>query len=357
MSQPDVQRPEFPALFQTIPAGRGRRVGRGLISWGLALGLGLGLAYLIGVLRGGVTLPVLAGLVGVSAALLGVLFAIWCAVGGGWLPDLILGIRIVRVTDGRRPSVGGFARSLLQSALAAATVGIVPLVAVLWLPADGRSWLDRLTGVALIDVRAGRNVLARPVAQGEVEAYFAPKPAPRPAIIEVHPSAPQPAERPWQVPATSAGETVDAARLLASRAASTSGADSTRISASPIAASADVRPPNGGTTWLLYFDTGERHLLHGLALVGRQPVARPDFRGADLIRIADPSRTVSGTHLAVTSNDIGLWVEDLGSTNGSEVRTPNGRTQVLAVRVRTAVAVGSRVRLGDRWMTVERASR
>ena len=66
---------------------------------------------------------------------------------------------------------------------------------------------------------------------------------------------------------------------------------------------------------------------------------------------------MSGTHLAVTSNELGVWVEDLGSTNGSELRTPNGRAQTLAVRVRTPVSGGSRVRLGDRWMTVERTTR
>jgi hypothetical protein len=190
-------------------------------------------------------------------------------------------------------------------------------------------------------------VIANPVTDEELTFHFAPKPVPLPAIVDVRPAplvspagpaAPPPVDERARASTSTAGrfDSVDGATRIAST----------------------LRPEPGtaapSTTWMLSFDTGERHPLHDRALIGRKPEALAGYRGADLIQIDDPSRTVSATHLAVTTNELGIWVEDLGSTNGSEVRSPNGRTQALPVRVRTPVAGGSRVRLGDRWMAVER---
>lgn len=352
------ERPEFPALLQTVAASRAKRIARGLLAWVFALVAGAASACLVVVLAGrsAMTVPAFVALCGLLAASWGAVFAIWSALGAGWLPDLILGVRVVSVSDGRRTIAGGLARAALQAVLAAVSIGIVPLLAVFSTPSGGRSWVDRLTGVTLLDIRAGRNVLARPVTAGEREAQFAPKAPPRPAIIEVRPaSLAQGYTGALQGSVPRHGVTVGAERVGSVSAVTASG-ESTLVSTSPIVAAPDPRATSA-TTWILSFDTGERHLLHGRALIGREPAARADFRGADLIRVADPSRTVSGTHLAVTSNELGVWVEDLGSTNGSELRTPNGRAQTLAVRVRTPVSGGSRVRLGDRWMTVERTTR
>ncbi len=359
MSQ--VAWPESPALFETHPASAGRRVARGLLSAVVTLAAGAGLSWL-GIslagrsFTGPETVLVAASLTGPVA----VVFACWGAFAGGWLPDLLLGLRTVGVADGRRAVPSGLARAGLLGVLGLATAGLAPLLLTL-LTRDraGRVWVDRLTGTAVIDVRHGRNVLARPVTAAELEAAFLPKRPPRPAIIEVSPERPGPAAEPYARQldasggpfATGAGGASGVTRPAREYGASVEGSP-TRVAA-PVAPAA-VAPT---TVWLLSFDTGEKHLLHGSAVIGRQPAPQPGVRGAELIRIQDPSRTVSGSHLVVVGNDLGVWVEDLGSTNGSEVLSPNGRSQALAVRVRTAVAGGARVRLGDRWMRVERAAR
>jgi len=307
--------------------------------------------------RTDLALPALVGLWGTASLAIAAIFTLWGGLAGGWLPDLILGTRLVRVSDGRRAVAAGLGKSLLVGALGVLSVGIVPLLlTLLTRDTNGRVWVDRLSGTALLDVRAGRNVLLDPVSQGELDSHFTPKAKPLPAIIEVRPG--QSRYLPPIGSSVASPQVPTAPSLLVNAPrVSRGGGDSetTRVSTPALGPAAHAGPsPAVAPVWLLSFDTGEEHLLKGSALVGRQPVAQASHRGAELVRISDPSLTVSGTHLAVTSNEVGVWVEDLGSTNGSEVRTANGRTQALPVRVRTAVARGSRVRFGDRWMTVER---
>ncbi len=349
--------PEHPALFRTLPARPGRRVARGFLSVAVTAALAFGAAAIMVRFSGRTDLPLLTlvGLWGLAGVVLAAMFALWGAIAGGWLPDLLLGTRLVRVADGRRAIAAGLGRSLLVGALGAVSLGIAPLLlTLLTRDANGRVWLDRISGTALLDVRAGRNVLVDPVSQAELDIHFTPKVKPRPAIIEVHPGQSShlpPIERsatgvPTEIPTVVGGRRVP----RGSHNESVTTLVSVPIlepTLHPAASTADA------PVWLLTFDTGEEHPLQGSALVGRQPVPQAGYRGADLVRISDPSLTVSGTHLAVTSNEVGVWVEDLGSTNGSEVRAPSGRTQAIPVHVRTAVARGSRVRLGDRWMTVD----
>ena len=105
--------------------------------------------------------------------------------------------------------------------------------------------------------------------------------------------------------------------------------------------------------WQLRFDTGQTCMLRGTALLGRAPAERLEYAGAELMRVEDGSMTVSGTHLAVGSSSVGVWVSDLGSTNGSAVVTPHGRESALHAGKRVTVPIGGRVRLGDRIMCVQ----
>jgi hypothetical protein len=351
------QRPAFPALFQTVPATAGKRVLRGAVSAVLVLGLGMAITAIVLQVSGrtDLTAPSVATLWAVTVAGLAVLVALIGAFAGGWLPDLVVGTRLVRVADGRIAVAAGLVRAVVLGALGAVTAGLAPLALTIFgRDANGRGWIDRVSGTVLIDVRSGRNVLRRPVTTGELDEVFRPVQAPRPAIIQVRPEQfGEPLRpggpRPLTPPQTLVSERVGEALPSAAPAE-----PPTRIGSTQATAAAIPSQDPAGAVWLLSFDTGEQHLLHGTALIGRQPVAQQNHRGAELIKISDPSLTMSATHLAVIANEVGVWVEDLGSTNGSEVRAPNGRTQALAVRVRTPVSRGSRVRLGDRWMTVGR---
>lgn len=350
-------RPVFPALFQTVPATAGKRVLRGAVSALVVFGLAAAITAIVLQASGrtDLTASSVAMLWAVTAAGLAVIVALIGAFAGGWLPDLVVGTRLVRVADGRIAVAAALARSVVLGASGAVTAGLAPLALTIFgRDPNGRGWIDRVSGTALIDVRSGRNVLRRPVTKGELDEVFRPVQAPRPAIIQVRPDqlgqAPRPGDlRPLSPPQTLVSERVGGPALSAAPNESP-----TRISATHATAAAIPPQDPVGAVWLLSFDTGEQHLLHGTALIGRQPVAQQNHRGAELIRISDPSLTMSATHLAVVANEVGVWVEDLGSTNGSEVLAPNGRTQALAVRVRTPVSGGSRVRLGDRWMTVGR---
>lgn len=340
--------PEFPAVFGTVPAAVGRRVAAAVLGAVLVVGGAVGASFAAGVVGWpGVPDPWRALLTLALVGALALTAAAWSAAAGGWLPQLVLGLRSVRIGDGARPGWSGFARAALLGALGAASLGLVPvLLTLLTRDNSGRTWPDRLTGLAVIDVRRGRNVLTDPVRQQELVDAFRVRPD-RPAIIEVRPGgAPG--------PAPIAGHAVTA-RPSGSAPGARPVAETTRVAAPLTSVShAPAVSASSAVVWRLAFDTGQSHLLHGSAVLGRSPVGHPSFRGADLLRVDDPSQTVSSTHLAVVGNDLGVWVEDLGSTNGSEVIAPNGGAKVLAPRVRTAVSRGSRVRLGDRLMTVER---
>jgi hypothetical protein len=352
MTVPQQDLPEFPALFGTAPAAAGRRVAAGVLSAVLLLGLGVGAASAVGAAAGyGRYDPWWPLLAVALTGMLALLAAAWSAATGGWLPHLLLGLRSVRTADGARPGWAGQARATLLGALGAVSLGLAPLlITLLTRDGSGRTWSDRLTGLAVIDVRRGRNILVDPVRRQELVDAFRLRPD-RPAIIEVRPGG-------------AAGPVADPGPRASDRSAGAAarpgpGVDVTRVAA-PLGPAAN--PPGaaasgpGMVVWRLAFDTGQSHLLRGSAVLGRSPAGHPSFRGAELLRVEDPSQTVSSTHLAVVGNDLGVWVEDLGSTNGSEVIAPNGAARVLAPRVRAAVSRGSRVRLGDRLMTVERMS-
>jgi hypothetical protein len=107
---------------------------------------------------------------------------------------------------------------------------------------------------------------------------------------------------------------------------------------------------------LLEFDTGQQELLAGTALLGRDPEPFDKFPGAQLISIADPDSSVSGTHLAIGSSAGQVWVMDLASTNGTEVITKAGRARALTAMVKAELPAGARVVLGMRTMRVRQGN-
>lgn len=105
---------------------------------------------------------------------------------------------------------------------------------------------------------------------------------------------------------------------------------------------------------LISFDTGQRvRLALPVAVVlGRAP--SPAVEGDAVIAVHDPDRSVSKDHVRIEYDPTGVWVTDLGSTNGSELLDDDGRGRVLAARTRTRADDDARVRIGDRTFTLSR---
>ena len=96
-----------------------------------------------------------------------------------------------------------------------------------------------------------------------------------------------------------------------------------------------VRCPRSGVSaqdldWHAVLDDGRRLIVDRLVLLGRNPQPEPGEEDAQLIKIADETRTVSKLHLALGVDQAGLYVVDRGSTNGSTVTTPGGATRRCA---------------------------
>lgn len=109
----------------------------------------------------------------------------------------------------------------------------------------------------------------------------------------------------------------------------------------------------GGTGVLrLVFDTGQRVVVEGDGLVGRDP---SDAGATHVVAVDDPQRSVSKVHLAFGPADGGrLWVVDRGSTNGTFLVGPDGRGAALAAGARAVVEAGWTIRFGQRTARVER---
>lgn len=88
------------------------------------------------------------------------------------------------------------------------------------------------------------------------------------------------------------------------------------------------------------------------ALVGRNPAADVDVQ---LVRVVDPARSVSKTHLQIGVEPGGVWIADRGSTNGTVVTLPDGGQVVCGVDQQVRLRVGSTVTFGDCSLRLVRA--
>lgn len=102
---------------------------------------------------------------------------------------------------------------------------------------------------------------------------------------------------------------------------------------------------------VLVLDDGQRVILEGVMLLGRNPTPQPDEHVDRLVPLHDMSRTVSKTHARLRRDGATVWLADRGSTNGTMVIDRSGRTtQVTDVEV--AVPIGAHVHLGDRSLVL-----
>jgi len=107
--------------------------------------------------------------------------------------------------------------------------------------------------------------------------------------------------------------------------------------------------------WLAALDDGRQIPIAGLVLLGRNPQPRPGEEKAQLIKVADASRTVSKSHLEMGVNADGMYVLDRGSTNGSTVTNVSGVSKRCPPGELVAVSEGTIVSFGDHWLEVRRA--
>jgi uncharacterized RDD family membrane protein YckC len=108
--------------------------------------------------------------------------------------------------------------------------------------------------------------------------------------------------------------------------------------------------------WSILLDDGRRIPLDGLILLGRNPQPKAGEEDAQLIKIADETRTVSKSHLAVGVDAGGVYVVDRGSTNGSTVSTTNGMSTRCKAGEMVRVGEGAIVSIGDHWLEITRGS-
>ncbi|GEL94731.1 RDD family protein [Cellulomonas composti] len=105
-------------------------------------------------------------------------------------------------------------------------------------------------------------------------------------------------------------------------------------------------PPRAPVTAAyLEISDGQRIVVTRTALVGRNPAAAAP--GVQLVRVVDPTRSVSKTHLQIAVEPSGVWVADRGSTNGTVVTLPGGAQVICPVDHPVRLRVGSVVMFGD----------
>ncbi len=69
----------------------------------------------------------------------------------------------------------------------------------------------------------------------------------------------------------------------------------------------------------LAFDSGQGTTLQGPLVIGRNPSPVPSLPTAGLLSYDDDTMTVSKTHLVIGQDAGEVWVEDLGSSNGTAI--------------------------------------
>jgi predicted component of type VI protein secretion system len=107
--------------------------------------------------------------------------------------------------------------------------------------------------------------------------------------------------------------------------------------------------------WVAVLDDGRQLTIDRLVLLGRNPRPKPGEEDAQLVKLADETRTVSKLHLAIGVDQGGLYVVDRGSTNGSTVTSPGGASQRCQPGEVVHVSPGSIVSMGDHWLEIRRS--
>lgn len=107
-----------------------------------------------------------------------------------------------------------------------------------------------------------------------------------------------------------------------------------------------------GVEYRLQFSTGETVTISGSGLLGRAPVVQPGETFDEVVRIVDPGRSVSKTHLEFGQDSGQLWVSDRWSGNGTAVRHGDEAPRRVQPGTRVRVHRGARVDIGEQFFVV-----
>lgn len=113
-----------------------------------------------------------------------------------------------------------------------------------------------------------------------------------------------------------------------------------------------ISRPRLGERFVLQFSTGESSTVHGNGLIGRNPVSEPGEYFDQVVRVIDPSRSVSKTHLEFGQEAGSFWVMDRYSGNGTVVREPETDAIRCTPQRRYRIARGTRVDIGEQFFVV-----
>ncbi|WP_082789171.1 RDD family protein [Tsukamurella pseudospumae] len=110
---------------------------------------------------------------------------------------------------------------------------------------------------------------------------------------------------------------------------------------------------SGGVPIVLRFDDGHSVDVRGDGIIGREPVLPAGADSSTVTKhvLVDDTASVSKTHLLFGITRGELWVEDVGSTNGSAIAFGDSWTE-LTKGIRYAVEKGSVVHMGQRSFKV-----
>ncbi len=99
----------------------------------------------------------------------------------------------------------------------------------------------------------------------------------------------------------------------------------------------------------VWLSDGTVHPLDATLLIGRDPSAGAGERA---IQISD--QLLSRTQVRISTARDAVWVEDVHSTNGTELQMADGSRRALVPGVSTTVIIGTRLLFGDSWAEVRR---
>ena len=294
------------------------------------------------------------GLTGVWALVVWWMFATRAAGPGMRL----VGLQLVGFSDGRPIGWGRFLlRAVVLTALTVSVVGLLVMLVGLLRHPRHQGWHDRAADAVAIKARAvAPRLSARPTPRP-----VAPTPSAVAAAARQEPQ-PQPQPSSSSQPSSSPEPVGAGASALGSSALTPAGHDAPADGDAPV----EGEPGRDATTarpavvaradlaprWSAVLDDGRQLDVRGLVLLGRNPQPSPGEETAELVKVLDDTRTVSKTHLSLEVQEGGLVVVDRGSTNGSTVTTPQGRTRRCTAWSPLEVPDGSVVSMGDHWLTV-----
>ncbi|WP_165070149.1 double zinc ribbon domain-containing protein [Marisediminicola senii] len=134
--------------------------------------------------------------------------------------------------------------------------------------------------------------------------------------------------------------------------AASSGTTSASASASDLGETRLAADTETGDRFVLQFSTGESVAVTGFGLVGRNPRPEPGEGIHQLVRVLDPTRSVSKTHLEFGQDDGAFWITDRFSGNGTTVSEPDAKPYRCEPGRRHRIARGTRVDMGEQFFVI-----